>query len=319
MKALEDGVGDGAHEVADLVGLQDGAAVFDGRGCDGLIHDGERVAHGAVTGFGEQGESCVFSDDFFVLGDGFELGEDVVELDGVEAEVLAAGADGLGNALGLGGGHHEDGPLGRLLECFEDGVEGRVGDLVGFVEEEDFVLVAGRADIGLRTNGPDVVDAAVGGGVDLDEVEGVGGCVVAAGVASGGDFAAGDAVEAGLDGGAGLGSDFGAAIEGHGQDAGDGGFADAAVAGKDVAVGDALLGEGVDEGAGDVVLAGYIRKALRTVFACQYLVSHARVAPRWIVKAGGRGGICRGGGKGGCLRFSMPLGLLERLWDLGLR
>ena len=50
---------------------------------------------------------------------------------------------------------------------------------------------------------------------------------------------------AGLGRGAVGGADFGAAVQGHGHDAGDGGFADAAVAAEDVAVGDAVLAEGV--------------------------------------------------------------------------
>ena len=37
-------------------------------------------------------------------------------------------------------------------------------------------------------------------------------------------------------------ADLGAAVQRHGHDAGDGGFADAAMAGEDVAVGDAVLG-----------------------------------------------------------------------------
>ena len=46
------------------------------------------------------------------------------------------------------------------------------------------------------------------------------------------------------------------------------------VTGKDVAVGDAVLGEGVDQGAGDVVLPGYVGEVLRTVFSGQNLVAH---------------------------------------------
>ena len=69
-------------------------------------------------------------------------------------------------------------------------------------------------------------------------------------------------------------ADFGAAVEGHGHDARDGGFADAAMAGEDVAVGDAVLAERVHQGAGDVVLAGDVGKALRTVFSGQNLVTH---------------------------------------------
>ena len=211
----------------------------------------------------------------FVLGDGLELGEDVVELDGVEAEVLAARADGLRNALGLGGGHHEDDPVGRLFEGLEDGVEGCVGDLVGFVEEVDLVAVAGGANLGLaqmeRTSSMPRLEAA---SISMKSKEWRDSlplafrrrrfrgrrahCRHGSTVGRSGD------------------ADFGAAVERHGQDAGDGGFADAAVAGKDVAVGDAVLGEGVGQGAGDVVLAGDVRKTLRTVFSRQYLIAHVR-------------------------------------------
>ena len=88
--------------------------------------------------------------DALVLGDAAQLGEDVDQLDGVKAEVLAARADGLGDVFGLGGGHHEDDVVGRLLEGFEQRVEGGVGDLVGLVEDVDLVLVARRGGSGRR-------------------------------------------------------------------------------------------------------------------------------------------------------------------------
>ena len=68
-----------------------------------------------------------------------------------------------------------------------------------------------------------------------------------------------------------------AAVQRHGQDAGDGGFADAAMAAEDVAVGDAVLGERVHQGHGDVVLSDDVGEALGTVFAGEYLVGHRRV------------------------------------------
>jgi len=88
----------------DLVGLQHrtGNSVgvrFERRGGDGLVHDGERCRAWTRRRLRQQGQGGVFGGYFFGDRDGLELGEDVVELDGVEAEVLAAGADGLGNAL----------------------------------------------------------------------------------------------------------------------------------------------------------------------------------------------------------------------------
>ena len=248
---LVNDVGDGAHELADFVGGEDGAACVlrgrgrEGRAGDGLVHDGEGVAHGTVTGFGEQGKSGVVGDDVLGFGDELELADDVVELDGVKAEVLAARTDGLRNVFGLGGGHHEDDVVGWLFEGFEQGVEGRVGDLVGFVQDVDLVFIAGWAVAGGVAEFTDFVDTAVSGGIDLDDVDGVALT----------DFEAGFAVVAGLGRGALGGAYLGPAVEGAGEDAGNGGLADAAVAAEDVAVGDAILGEGVEQGSGDVVLS----------------------------------------------------------------
>ena len=74
-------------------------------------------------------------------------------------------------------------------------------------------------------------------------------------------------------------ADFRPAIQRLGHDAGNGGLADAAVAREDVAVGDAVLAEGVEQGAGDVVLAGHVGKALRTIFPGQNLITHVESAP----------------------------------------
>ena len=244
--AIEAGVGRGS------VG-----GVLHGCGGDGLIHDGERVAHGAVSGLGEQGESAIVGVDAFGRCDAAKLAEDVDELHGVKREVLTARADGLGQVLGLGGGHHEDDVVGRFLERFEESIEGGVGDLVRLVEDVDFVLVARGAVSGGVAEFADLVDAAVGGGVDFDDIDGVAGADLGAGLT---DFA-------GLGGGADIAADGVAAVKRHGEDAGNGGLADAAMAAEDVAVGDAVLGERVHQGHGDVILANDIGEALRTIFA----------------------------------------------------
>ena len=106
--------------------------------------------------------------------------------------MLAARADGLRNVLGLGGGHHEDDVVGRLFQGFEQRVEGGIGDLVRLVEDVDLVAVARGTIAGGVAQFADLVDAAVGGGVDLDDVDG-GACA---------DFGAGVADAAGLGGGA---------------------------------------------------------------------------------------------------------------------
>ena len=97
--------------------------------------------------------------------------------------MLAARADGLRDILGLGGGHHENDVAGRLFERFEQGVEGGVGDLVGLVENVDFETVAGGAIAGGVAEFADFVDAAIGGRVNFDHVDGVAGANLGAGIA----------------------------------------------------------------------------------------------------------------------------------------
>jgi hypothetical protein len=67
---------------------------------------------------------------------------------------------------------------------------------------------------------------------------------------------------------------FRAAIQGGGQNAGDGGFADAAVSAENVAVGGASLLDGVLQSAGDVLLSDDLGEFLRTILAGQDGVAH---------------------------------------------
>ena len=85
-ESLEDRIRHGAHQLANLPGVEMRAAIrADGCAGDGLVHDGERVAHGAVAGLGEQGERGLVGVELFVVGDRAQLREDVVEAHGVES------------------------------------------------------------------------------------------------------------------------------------------------------------------------------------------------------------------------------------------
>ena len=80
------------------------------------------------------------------------------------------------------------------------------------------------------------------------------------------------------------------AVECRRQDAGDGGLADAAVPTKDVAMRDAALLKRVLQSARDVVLPCDVGKALRPVFAGEYLVRHPSILPS--ARANGRCVTC---------------------------
>ena len=142
---------------------------------------------------------------------------------------------------------------GRLFQRLQQRIEGGVGDLVGFVEDPDLVAVAGGTIARGIAQLANLVDAAIGGRVDLDHVHRIAGANLGAGIANA----------------AGLGHRMvlRAAVQRHGQNARDGGLADAAMPAEDVAVRDALLLDGVLQGAGDVVLPDNVSELLGPVFA----------------------------------------------------
>jgi hypothetical protein len=174
----------------------------------------------------------------------------------VKAEVLATGADGSGNVFRLRGGHHEDDVRRWFLQSLEQRVEGRVGDLMSFVENVNLVAISGGSVASGVAQFANLVNSAIGGRVDLDHVHGVALANFDAGVTNSAGFGCGTVGRA----------DFSAAIESLSYNAGDGGFADAAMAREDVAVRNAILRKGIEQGASDVILAGNVGKALRTVF-----------------------------------------------------
>ncbi len=158
-----------------------------------------------------------------------------------EVEALAARQDGGRHLVRLGGGQHEDGVRRRLLQRLEQGVEGLGGEHVDLVDDVDLHPPFDRREVDLVAQIADIVDAAVGGGVHLDDVHGAA-------------SADGLAVGAGAVGMGGRLALAGVAVEGHGQDLGRGGLARAARTGEEVRVAHAVLSDGVDEGAGDVLL-----------------------------------------------------------------
>ena len=100
-----------------------------------------------------------------------ELALDLGDGQAPDVEALEARQDRRREARRLGRGEHEDDEVGRLLERLQQRVPGVLGDLVRLVEDVDLAPeLAGRIRQALAQVA-DVVDAAVAGGVDLDEVE----------------------------------------------------------------------------------------------------------------------------------------------------
>src|SRR5208282_6905213 len=152
--------------------------------------------------------------------------------------MLAARADSLWNVFGLRGRQHEDDVVRWFLESLQQGVKGCVCNLVSFIEDVDLETVAGGAVARGFAEFADFVNAAIGGGVNFDDVDGVAGANLGAGFAN-----AAGLRNRGV---------FRTAIQRSGQNARDGGFADAAMSAENVTVGGASLFDGVLQSAGDV-------------------------------------------------------------------
>ena len=95
------------------------------------------------------------------------------DIRGHQAERVVVGArtDRANDALGFRRRENKLDMLGRLLDKLEQRIEALVRDHVGLVDDEDLVAVAHRREGGAFTQVTRVVDAAVRGRVDLDDVE----------------------------------------------------------------------------------------------------------------------------------------------------
>ena len=219
-----------------------------------LLKQGDGVAEGAAGLAGDGQKALIGDAEALLLGDETQARDHRLDGDAAEVKALAAGGDGGGDLVQLRRGEDENGVRRGFFERLQEGVEGARGEHVHLVEEVDlpFEVAGGEGDLVAQL--AHVVDAAVAGGVHLDEVEG------------------GAAVDglAGAAGVAGLTVGKVTAVDGLGEDAGGGGLAGAAGAGEEVRVGDLVGGEGVAKGRDDVVLTDHLVKATWAPLAVEH-------------------------------------------------
>ena len=180
------------------------------------------------------------------------------EWDAAKIKPLAAAQDCGQHPLGIGGGQHKHHPRWRFFEGLEQGVEGGGREHVALVDHVDLPAGLHRCKAGAFDQLSDVVDAGVGGGVNLDHIEGV---------------ARGDACTE-LTAAAGLGRGAAAAdaVERAGQDPGARGFASAAGPAQQVSRSNPAAGQGVAERGCNRFLADQLVETLRPVLVMQGLV-----------------------------------------------
>src|SRR6266540_4618004 len=88
-----------------------------------------------------------------------------------EVEALAAGYNRRWDLVRLGRREHEDGVRRRLFEGLQESVPGRPGQLVRLVDDVHPKSAFAGSILDFLAQVTDIVDAPVGGRVDLDQVE----------------------------------------------------------------------------------------------------------------------------------------------------
>ena len=302
--------GEGVH---DVVEERVGRVAEEGRGLvvadaslrratQQLVEHRQRVTDRAAARTDHEREGGVVDGDALRLAD---VGEVVTEHPrGHEPErvVVGARADGPDDLLRLGGGEDELGVGRGLLDQLQQGVEALRRDHVGLVDDVDLVAARDGGEVGPLTQVTRVVDTAVRGRVDLDDVDGAG--------------AAAGQVDAGVAHAARRGRRSLLTVEAAGEDAGRGGLAAATGAGEQVGVVDPVVRQRALERDGDVLLPDDVRERVGAVATVESQRGGVGVL-RLLLRGGcGRQRCCCG-----CrhrVRFDDGLRLRE-LQQIGLR
>ena len=138
--------------------------------CDQLIEHGLSVTHATVCSFGD-GPCCrVIEVNAFLCGNILKVLGNGLGGDRPQVEALAARYDGGEDLIRFGGGENELYVLRRLLECFEQGIEGGRSKHVHLVNVVDFEFALCRGKLNVFTDISDVIDAIVGGSVNFDDI-----------------------------------------------------------------------------------------------------------------------------------------------------
>ena len=190
--------------------------------------------------------------------DALQIGPDHLHGKEAEREDLAARKDGGGDLVFFRGRKDEDGVGRRFLKRLEDGVEGRIGEHVGLVNDDDLVPVPRGGEHHHLAHLADVVHPRIRGGVNLVYVNG--------------DplrnFGAGEALLAGF------GREPLKAVQTFGEDARHGGFPRSPRTVEKIGVGHPPVLKGVNERLLHLVLVQKRGEILRPKTPGKDLVSH---------------------------------------------
>ncbi|CAM3641166.1 hypothetical protein NOMA109596_04870 [Nocardioides marinus] len=254
-EGVHDLVEQGVGGVAEQAGRQRMGHALGAGTAEQLVEHREGVSGRATAGPDDQRDRGRLDRHALLLAQLGEVAREQSRRDEPEGVVVGAGADRPDHLVGLGGGEDEPQVRRGLLDQLEQGVEALRGDHVGLVDDVDLVAAAHRREERLLPQVPSVVDATVGGGVDLDDVDRP--------RAATGQVATRVTLPARVGDRALL------AVERPRQDARRGGLAAAAGAGEQVGVVDPVVGQGRAQGRRHVVLPDDLVEGLGPVAAVQ--------------------------------------------------
>ena len=226
------------------------------------VQNGQCIAQRTICQTGDQLRAVGGQLQLFLPGDILHPPCDILRPDAGKIVPLAAGEDGGGHFLDLGGRQNEDNVCGGLFQRFQQRIEGRCGQHMHLVDDIHLILAGAGGIGGLVPQVADIVHAVVGGCVHLHHVQ---------------QTAIVDAL-ADLALPAGVAIYWMQAVDRLGKNFGAGGLAGAAHAGKQIRMAHAPCGDLVFQGGHDGTLPHHILKPLGSPFAVKRTI-HGDLSP----------------------------------------
>ena len=236
-----------------------------------LIQQRQAVAHAAIGGARQQPDGGGVMGNAFRIQNFLDLRTNLLQRQAFQVELQAARQHRHRQLLRIGGGEQEFDVRRRLFQCFQQRVEAVAGEHVHFVNEIDLVAAARGRVLHVVEQLARVVHLGARGRVHLDQVHET--ALV--------HFLAGTALAAGLRGHAGF------AIQGFGENAGDGGLAHAAGAGKEEGMMQAAVIQRVDQRLHHVLLAHQLGEVAWAPFAREDLITQLALPSIRLETGGG--------------------------------
>ena len=120
---------------------------------------------------GDHGQNFIIRFDSFLRDNVLHPAYQFQKINGAKGEMLTTGSNRVGNLVRFRCAENEDHPLGRLLQSLQKRIKSFFGNLVRFVDDENFVLVTRRAITDILSNFAHLVNAAIGRRVNFDHID----------------------------------------------------------------------------------------------------------------------------------------------------